>query len=100
MAADYITLKIDVERNTNGAAVAKLLRGERTGGIPWMVITDEHGKELVAADGPEGNVGCPVTEAERAWFMTMIRRTTRSMTEKQIKTIEAELADNAKKLGR
>ncbi len=45
-------------------------------------------------------MGCPVTEAERAWFMTMIRRTTRSLTEEQIKTIEAELADKAKKLGR
>jgi hypothetical protein len=100
MSRDYIDLKIDVERQLNGEAVAARLRSGKTGGIPWMVITDEFGNELVNADGPEGNVGCPVTEAETAWFMTMIRRTARSLTAEQIATIEAELLDNAKKLGR
>jgi hypothetical protein len=100
MSRDYIDLKIDVERNLNGEVVAKRLRKEQTGGIPWMVITDEHGKELINADGPEGNIGCPVAEAETAWFMTMIRRTARRLTDAEIATIEAELIDNAKLLGR
>lgn len=100
MSLNYVDLKIDVERHTNGEAVAARLRKGKRGGIPWIVITDEFGTELVNADGPGGNVGCPVTTEERAWFMTMIKRTSRTLTDAQIATIETELAANAKKLGR
>ena len=100
MSLDYVELKIDVERHLNGEALALRLRSGKTGGIPWIVITDEFGVELINADGPEGNIGCPVTASETSWFMTMIRRTARRMTGEQIATIQAELADNSKKLGR
>ena len=28
-------------------------------GIPWMVILDTDGKELISSDGPKGNIGYP-----------------------------------------
>ena len=43
MARDYTDLKIDTEGDLGGEAVAARLRGERKGGIPWMVITDSNG---------------------------------------------------------
>ena len=73
MGVDFVELKIDTERHLNGEAVARKLRGDRTGGIPWMVITDASGTELITSDDPKnGNAGCPVTESERAWFMEML----------------------------
>ena len=96
LGRDYIDVKIDTDRHRNGAAVAARLRGDREGGIPWTVITDEHGKELVTSDGPQGNCGCPVTEPECEWFMTMIRKTARTLTADQLATVAAELEDFAK----
>ena len=92
MSRDYVDLKIDTDRHKNGQAVADRLRGkERKGGIPWMVITDAAGQELVASDGPEGNIGCPMTEAERAWFGEMIRKTEQHMSKLELGTLEHEL---------
>jgi hypothetical protein len=63
------------------------------------VITDEYGKELISSDGPEGNCGCPVAPHEVEWFLTMIRRTARTLGAEQLATVEAELADFAEALG-
>ncbi|MDF1838033.1 MAG: hypothetical protein P1V35_09205 [Planctomycetota bacterium] len=102
MAKDYILLKIDVERHTNGAEVAMRLRGTDQGGIPWMVITDSSGKPLITADRPtdEGpsNIGCPATKDEQAWFMTMVRKTKQHMSKGQFTAIEMGLAIYAKSL--
>lgn len=99
MGRDYIDLKIDIDRHLNGKAVAERLRGDRTGGIPWMVITDEAGTELISSDGPRGNCGCPVAPHEIEWFMTMIQRTVRTLNAEQVATIEAELKAFAKSIG-
>ena len=64
-----------------------------------MVITDSAGAELVTSDAPDGNVGCPATEGERAWFIKMIRDTRQHMSDADVSAIEKALADNAKKLG-
>ncbi len=91
MDRDYVTVKIDVERDANGEAVAKRLRGERRGGIPWMVILDAAGKELVSSDAPTGNIGCPVQPEEVAWFTEMIRRSAIRLEAADVAAIEAEL---------
>ena len=64
------------------------------------MITDEHGKELICSDGPQGNIGCPVDDHEVEWFMTMIRKTARTLDEKQLLVIETELRAYGKTLGR
>lgn len=98
MSRDYVDLKIDTERDLNGEAVAKALRGERTGGIPWMVITDSSGEELVTADGPGGNIGCPATEAEQAHLIEMVRTSRTRITDVELGTLAAELAAFAKSI--
>ena len=96
MSRDYVDLKIDTDRHLNGEAVAKALRGEGTGGIPWMVITDAEGAELVNADGPGGNIGCPVSEAERTHFIHMVKTSRMRITDEELATLTEELAAFAK----
>ncbi len=95
MDRDYVTIKIDVERNPNGDAVAKRLRGERRGGIPWMVILDADGEELVSSDAPTGNIGCPVQPEEVAWFAEMIRRSAIRLQAPDVSGLQAELEEYA-----
>ena len=59
---------------TNGQTVADRLNGSGKG-LPWMTILDATGKELVNSDSSEGNIGCPVSEGEQAYFMSMLKQT-------------------------
>ena len=90
LARDWIDLKIDTDRMANGAAVAKQLRKARGGGIPWIVILDASGEQLVTGDGPEGNIGCPVTEAEARWFFSMLETTRQHSTDAGLAQLRAE----------
>jgi len=90
LARDWIDVKIDTDRMANGEAVAKKLRGDRSGGIPWMVILDADGVELVASDAPEGNVGCPVTVAEAKWFFSMLQTTRQRLKDDELDALRVE----------
>jgi len=88
---DYLVLKIDVEEMEHGDEIAKQLRGDRTGGIPWMTILSADGMELVSSDGPAGNIGCPVSEDECAYFVSMIEKTIQHAPEGRVAEIEEAL---------
>lgn len=114
-------VKIDTDRMKNGARVAKGLRAGKDGGIPWYVILDpgqpllrlkpkkdgspspedaplqrRKAAVLATADGPQGNVGCPVTPAERAHFMGTLKSTRLSLTEEELAIIAEALLESAK----
>lgn len=63
-ATDYVDLKIDTMRMTNGQQVASRLEPNGAGGIPWMVILDSSGKTLATSLGPGGNIGYPYQPEE------------------------------------
>ncbi len=63
-----------------------------------MIITDSEGNELTTSDGPGGNVGCPVTEDERAWFIEMLKSTAIRVTPEERAQVEAALAKYAETL--
>lgn len=88
---DYIDVKIDTDRMTNGKAVAKRLRPSGKGGIPWMVILDSEGEALITSAGPNGNIGCPVGVEERAFFMRMIEKTARGMSKEDLSALKDAL---------
>ena len=90
-ADDYLLLKIDVEAMELGDEVAKKLRGTRTGGIPWIVILDGDGAELISSDGPNGNIGCPITKDECAHFVTMITKTIQHAPAERVSDIQVAL---------
>jgi hypothetical protein len=88
-ADDYLVLKIDVETMEHGEETGRRLRGDRDGGIPWITILDGDGTELVTSDGPSGNIGCPISEQECAYFISMIESTIRHAPEGRV----AEIAE-------
>ncbi|MEQ1906483.1 MAG: hypothetical protein ABL888_20030 [Pirellulaceae bacterium] len=81
----------------HGEEIGKKLRGDRDGGIPWSTILDGDGKELVTSDGPKGNIGCPITEDECAYFMTMIEKTIQHAPADRIAAIAKALDEYAQK---
>ncbi|NRA95209.1 MAG: hypothetical protein HRU14_03270 [Planctomycetes bacterium] len=91
-----MALKIDQDRMANGKAVAKELRGGGGGGIPWMVILDGDGKQLVTSDGPKGNIGCPIQPHERAFFYEMLAKTRKHMSDEEAGAVKAGLEAFAK----
>lgn len=82
----------------HGSLMAAVIRQGRGRGIPWFVFTDRDMKPLVTSDGPKGNVGCPVREAEIAWFIEMLGKVRRNMTEADIAKIQKALEDYAESI--
>jgi len=78
-----------------GAELADSLRKGRSGGLPWTVILDAEGAELVCGVGPEGNVGCPVQPEEVAHFLSMIDTTRSHMSDAQFARFEQALHEFA-----
>jgi hypothetical protein len=87
----YVEVKIDTDRMEGGKALLERYREGKKGGIPWIAILDADGKTLATADGPGGNIGCPVTEEERAHFHAMLDATATKLTEAERRKIFDEL---------
>ena len=64
--------------------------------MPWMVILDGDGKEMITSVGPEGNVGCPVQPAEIDHFVTMIQSSS-SSDEQRLEKIRVALTNRKDK---
>src|SRR5690606_22411380 len=47
MAKDYVDLIIDTDRRTHGQQIYDKLKAGRSGGLPWLIMLDGDGKELV-----------------------------------------------------
>lgn len=56
---DFIDLKIDTLRMTDGKEVADELRPTGARGVPWMVVIDSSGEVKATSIGPDGNCGYP-----------------------------------------
>ncbi len=91
IALDFVDVKIDLSEMEHGAAVGKRLRKARDGGIPWMVILDADGKELISSDGPKGNCGYPLLPHEIDHFLRMVRTTATRTSAAQLAELKQEL---------
>jgi thiol-disulfide isomerase/thioredoxin len=96
MAQDYIIVKIDLDRMAGAKAIDKRIRKKGLG-IPWHAILNAKGRILITSVGPDGNIGHPLRSAEIAYFIRMIKETSRSITPEQISTIEKALKQQQKK---
>lgn len=95
----WVDVMIDVDRDTGGKAVNERLKGKRNGGLPWMVILDGEGKEIVTSNAePKGaNIGGPVSPEECAWFGTMLARSRGDkISAADVEAILADLEEYAK----
>ena len=68
------------------------MKKERSGGMPWMVVLDRDGKELITSVGPKGNVGCPVQPDEIDYFVKMIESSSVS-NEQRLEKIRKALTE-------
>ena len=91
-------VKIDEDEMVNGKEVSKRLMNGRSGGLPWMVILDANGAELVTSVGPDGNVGCPARPNEIEHFVSMIEQTSSDETKSNIDELTKSLEEYAKKI--
>ena len=56
---------------------------------------DSEGVELVNSDGPGGNIGCPISAEECAWFVDMIRKSAVKNPDETSSAIAAALEEYA-----
>ncbi len=92
-ARDYIDLKIDSLRMTNGEEVAASHRPKDAQGDPWFVILDAAGTVLATSVGQNGNIGYPHQPDEVSHFVKMIRETRKLITDTELASIETDLHD-------
>lgn len=89
-----IPLTIDTSEMEHGYEVGFRLRGD-SGGIPWSVILDADGNELITSDGPDGNIGYPMAPNEIDYFMEMLRVARPTMDANKGNAIRAALEQYA-----
>lgn len=96
MSRDYVDLAIDTDRMTQGQEVFDRMKRGRSGGLPWLIILDSDGTELISGVGPDGNIGAPVQPEECAHFIEMLRKTRQRMTDDDLSVITEQLEEHAK----
>jgi hypothetical protein len=105
-AKDWVDVMIDTDRMTGGKELMERLKRDRDGGLPWLVVLDAEGAELITSnvlvtgqDGserPAGNIGAPVQPEEIAHFLVMLQRTRQHLTDEELETLAADLRAFAK----
>jgi hypothetical protein len=81
---DYVMLKIDNVRDTNGEPVAeRLIRGQRVG-IPFHGIFDASGNLLIDSNGPLGNIGHPSGIDGKKHLRKMLLETRQHLTDEEV----------------
>ncbi len=75
----------------NGKQAAVKLGHNADAGLPWMTILDSNGVEIINSDSPNGNIGCPITEQECGYFMTMIEQSKQRLTSQQTSDLATAL---------
>ncbi len=98
LEADYVEVRIDVDRMAGGKELAERLRANPQGGIPWCAVLDEDGRVLATSDGPDGNIGCPVTASEIEHFVAMLRGTARRMRPEGLGVVKKVLEEHAREV--
>ncbi|MDB5348411.1 MAG: dsbH 2 [Schlesneria sp.] len=93
LSKDYVDIKIDTLRMTNGEVVASRYQpaAEQSLGVPWFVILDESGKTLATSVGPKGNIGYPFQAPEIDHFIGMLRETRQKLTDAELEQLRADL---------
>lgn len=97
-AEDYQFVAIATDEMEGGKEIMDELKKDRNGGMPWMVILDGDGNELVTSNDPDGNnVGCPVEPHEIAHFVDMIKQSS-DASEEELTAISDAMKANSKKI--
>ncbi len=84
---------------TGGQELGQKLQRGRAGGLPWLVILDASGKELISSNNQEGkNIGSPAADWEVAHFMKMMRETRQHMSDDDLADLAKDLNIHAQRI--
>lgn len=90
---DFHFVKIDTEEMEGGSKVYEEFLDGRDGGLPWIVILDGDGKELITSIGSDDkNIACPTESHEIEHFGAMIKASS-DASEEQLGTILGKLKE-------
>lgn len=98
----WVDVMIDVDRDAGGRQINERLMAGRSGGLPWMIVLDAGGKELVTSnaqvEGHQGrNIGGPRADWEQAWLVEMLRRSKGAkVTDSELDRVAEDLAEYSK----
>ena len=94
-----VLLKIDQEKMTDGKAMRDELDKGRAGGVPWYVILDGDGNEIIAANQPNGkNSGYPAREASMDHFIAMLDKSCPKITADEKATVRRVMEARAQEI--
>lgn len=93
LAKDFVDVKIDTLRMSNGVKVSEAHRPPNANGHPWFIIMGPAGEVLATSVSDKGNIGYPGAAEEIAHFMKMLRDTRKSLTDEDLTSLEADLND-------
>lgn len=99
IAKDFVDVKIDIDRAVGGKAMIEGMC-KNYGGPPWFVFLGADGKEIVNSMHPEkGNVGFPQEPHEIEWFMGMLSKVKKNMSDADVATLKSTLEEEKNKRG-
>ena len=100
LAKDMVICGIDQDVMSNGKLVAAAIRDGKEGGIPWFVVFEpsqpvikqsadgnwqrRETAILATADGPDGNIGAPMSAAEREHFLKCLVSASKSLSNDEL----------------
>ena len=89
----YVSVKIDVERMTDGHDLQEKHGGTEETGLPFFAIVSPKGIKLADSIGPQGNCGFPVEPFEIEHYMKVVKATAGKLTPAQLAVLEGGLKD-------
>ncbi|WP_397570341.1 thioredoxin family protein [Schlesneria sp. T3-172] len=93
LAKDFVDVKIDTLRMSDGVKVSEAHRPPNANGHPWFIIMGPAGEVLATSVSDKGNIGYPGATEEIAHFMKMLRDTRKSLTDEDLASLEVDLND-------
>ena len=92
-----VVLKIDQEKMAGGESLRKQF-DKGSGGVPWYVILDGDGKELISANNDGQNIGYPAREQEMEHFIAMLDKACPNITDEEKATVRRVMEGRAKEI--
>lgn len=93
LAKEFITLKLDHDRQPGAQDVVKKYAGGPQG-LPWFGFLDGDAKAVItSSSGPKGNIGCPWAPHEIEYFQEMLEKSKRHLTSSDIAYLIKSLKD-------
>ena len=87
----FVLTVIDVERMAGGQEIMTRIRLSSDASLPYFAILDSEGDKIADSVSASGNVGFPAEKHEIAHFLTVIRKCSGKLSEKQLTLLKSKL---------